>query len=148
MHQRCGKRPFQTIIPGFATRGDQPWMSFGVMGGDMQPQGQRQIILNTVDYGLETSNGVAKHLTVAGPQEGVKRFTKLQGSRRPALEVSAIKPLGGGRAEAKLTLPASYNGGDLVNTTREALAAGLEYEFEESRSVRARLRRIPKAALV
>lgn len=48
-----GKRPFQTIIPGFATIGDQPWMSFGVMGGDMQPQGQTQIIVNRRDYGLE-----------------------------------------------------------------------------------------------
>ncbi len=48
-----GKRPFQTIIPGFATRGSDPWMSFGVMGGDMQPQGQTQIIVNRVDYGLE-----------------------------------------------------------------------------------------------
>ncbi|MET0376422.1 MAG: gamma-glutamyltransferase family protein, partial [Rhizorhabdus sp.] len=48
-----GKRPFQTIIPGFATMGDEPWMSFGVMGGDMQPQGQAQIIINRVDYGLE-----------------------------------------------------------------------------------------------
>ena len=48
-----GKRPFQTIIPGFATRNGQPWMSFGVMGGDMQPQGQTQIIVNRVDYGLE-----------------------------------------------------------------------------------------------
>lgn len=48
-----GKRPFQTIIPGFATRGKDPWMSFGVMGGDMQPQGQTQIIVNRVDYGLE-----------------------------------------------------------------------------------------------
>ena len=48
-----GKRPFQTIIPGFATRNGQPWMSFGVMGGDMQPQGQAQIIVNRVDYGLE-----------------------------------------------------------------------------------------------
>ncbi|SMF65986.1 gamma-glutamyltransferase family protein [Allosphingosinicella indica] len=48
-----GKRPFQTIIPGFATRGGQPWMSFGVMGGDMQPQGQVQIIVNTVDHGLD-----------------------------------------------------------------------------------------------
>ena len=48
-----GKRPFQTIIPGFATRGVDPWMSFGVMGGDMQPQGQTQIIANRVDYGLE-----------------------------------------------------------------------------------------------
>jgi len=48
-----GKRPFQTIIPGFATLGDAPWLSFGVMGGDMQPQGQTQIILNRVDYGLD-----------------------------------------------------------------------------------------------
>ena len=48
-----GKRPFQTIIPGFAAQGGRPWMSFGVMGGDMQPQGQTQIIINRVDYGLD-----------------------------------------------------------------------------------------------
>jgi gamma-glutamyltranspeptidase / glutathione hydrolase len=48
-----GKRPFQTIIPGFAMKDSVPWMSFGVMGGDMQPQGQTQIILNRVDYGLD-----------------------------------------------------------------------------------------------
>ncbi len=50
---RPGKRPFQTIIPGFAARDGQPWMSFGVMGADMQPQGQVQIIVNRVDYGLD-----------------------------------------------------------------------------------------------
>ena len=48
-----GKRPFQTIIPGFATKDGEPWMSFGVMGGDMQPQGQVQIVLNRVDFGLD-----------------------------------------------------------------------------------------------
>jgi gamma-glutamyltranspeptidase/glutathione hydrolase len=48
-----GKRPFQTIIPGFATREGRPWLSFGVMGGDMQPQGQTQIVLNRVDHGLD-----------------------------------------------------------------------------------------------
>jgi gamma-glutamyltranspeptidase/glutathione hydrolase len=48
-----GKRPFQTIIPGFATRDGAPWMAFGVMGGDMQPMGQTQIIANRVDYGLD-----------------------------------------------------------------------------------------------
>lgn len=47
-----GKRPFQTIIPGFATRGGEPWLAFGVMGGDMQPQGQAQVISNLVDHGL------------------------------------------------------------------------------------------------
>jgi gamma-glutamyltranspeptidase/glutathione hydrolase len=48
-----GKRPFQTIIPGFATKGETPWLSFGVMGGDMQPQGQAQIIVGMVDHGLD-----------------------------------------------------------------------------------------------
>ncbi|MFA7262816.1 MAG: gamma-glutamyltransferase [Caulobacter sp.] len=48
-----GKRPFQTIIPGFAVKDGQPWLSFGVMGGDMQPQGQAQIISNMVDFGLD-----------------------------------------------------------------------------------------------
>ncbi len=48
-----GKRPFQTIIPGFATRNGAPWLAFGVMGGDMQPQGQTQIIVNREDYGLD-----------------------------------------------------------------------------------------------
>jgi len=47
-----GKRPFHTIIPGFVTREKKPWMSFGVMGGAMQPQGQVQIIVNLVDFGM------------------------------------------------------------------------------------------------
>jgi gamma-glutamyltranspeptidase / glutathione hydrolase len=48
-----GKRPFQTIIPGFALKDGAPWLAFGVMGGDMQPQGQTQIVLNRVDFGLD-----------------------------------------------------------------------------------------------
>jgi gamma-glutamyltranspeptidase/glutathione hydrolase len=47
-----GKRPFQTIIPGFATRGGEPLLAFGVMGGDMQPQGQAQVISNLIDFDL------------------------------------------------------------------------------------------------
>jgi gamma-glutamyltranspeptidase/glutathione hydrolase len=45
-----GKRPFHTIIPGFITRNGKPWISFGVMGGDMQPQGQAQIVVNLIDF--------------------------------------------------------------------------------------------------
>ncbi|QEI05848.1 gamma-glutamyltransferase [Pigmentiphaga aceris] len=45
-----GKRPFHTIIPGFLTRDGAPVMSFGVMGGDMQPQGHLQTVVRMVDY--------------------------------------------------------------------------------------------------
>ena len=45
-----GKRPFHTIIPAFLTQGDQPLMSFGVMGGPMQPQGHAQMVIRTQDY--------------------------------------------------------------------------------------------------
>jgi gamma-glutamyltranspeptidase/glutathione hydrolase len=45
-----GKRPFQTIIPGFLTRNGQPVMSFGVMGGSMQAQGHIQMVIRLVDY--------------------------------------------------------------------------------------------------
>ena len=47
-----GKRPFQTIIPAFITKGGKPWVSFGVMGGDMQPQGHVQIVMNLIDFGM------------------------------------------------------------------------------------------------
>ncbi|HUJ86011.1 MAG TPA: gamma-glutamyltransferase family protein [Burkholderiales bacterium] len=45
------KRPYQTIIPGFVTRGGKPVMSFGVMGGTMQPQGHTQVMVRIADYG-------------------------------------------------------------------------------------------------
>ncbi|MFO8066159.1 MAG: gamma-glutamyltransferase [Bacteroidales bacterium] len=47
-----GKRPFHTIIPAFITKEGKPFLSFGVMGGDFQPQGHTQIVMNIIDFGL------------------------------------------------------------------------------------------------
>lgn len=46
------KRPFHTIIPAFITQDGKPWLSFGLMGGAMQPQGHAQIVINLIDFGM------------------------------------------------------------------------------------------------
>jgi gamma-glutamyltranspeptidase/glutathione hydrolase len=46
------KRPFHTLVPAMVLRDERPWFSFGVMGGDMQPQGHVQVLLNLIDFGM------------------------------------------------------------------------------------------------
>jgi gamma-glutamyltranspeptidase / glutathione hydrolase len=48
-----GKRPFHTLIPGMVLKDGKPWLSFGVMGGDMQAQGHVQVLLNMIEFGMD-----------------------------------------------------------------------------------------------
>jgi gamma-glutamyltranspeptidase/glutathione hydrolase len=74
-----GKRPFQTIIPAFLTRDGKPWVSFGVMGGAMQPQGHAQIVMNLVDFGM--------NLQEAGDAPRIQH----EGSTEPTGAASAMR---------------------------------------------------------
>lgn len=69
-----GKRPFNTIIPAFITKDNKPLISFGVMGGAMQPQGHVQVLINIADYGmnLQEAGDAARwqHLGSTEPTDG------------------------------------------------------------------------------
>ncbi|WP_371930711.1 gamma-glutamyltransferase [Alishewanella sp. SMS8] len=75
-----GKRPFNTIIPAFITKDNKPLMSYGVMGGAMQPQGHVQILVNMVDYGmnLQEAGDAARwqHLGSTEPTDGQDAYLK------------------------------------------------------------------------
>ncbi|MFM8559370.1 MAG: gamma-glutamyltransferase [bacterium] len=68
-----GKRPFHTIIPAFMTRDGRPVMAFGLMGGDMQPQGHAQVVVNLVDFGMnlqEAGDAIRMHHTGSSEPTG------------------------------------------------------------------------------
>jgi gamma-glutamyltranspeptidase/glutathione hydrolase len=76
-----GKRPFHTIIPAFATRDGQPWLSFGVMGGGTQPQAHAQIIVNLVDFGMNLQEaGDAPRILHTGDNEPTGRVMTAGGT--------------------------------------------------------------------
>jgi len=96
-----GKRPFHTIIPGFVTRGGKPWLAFGVMGGDFQPQGHVQILVNLIDFGMNLQEaGDAPRLAHEGssdptgaPMEADGGAISVEGGFAPAV-LEALAKLG------------------------------------------------------
>jgi gamma-glutamyltranspeptidase / glutathione hydrolase len=118
-HPNCigpGKRPFHTLIPAMALRNGQPWLSFGVMGGDMQPQGHVQVLVNLIDFGMNIQD--------AGD---APRFRHVAGS--VALESAVPAAVRAGleaRGHAIVRAPGAFGGfqGILVDQASGVLAGG------------------------
>ncbi len=71
-----GKRPFQTIIPGFVKKDGKPWMTLGLMGGGVQPQGHVQVLINIVDYGMNLQEaGDAARINHDGGRQPTERLS-------------------------------------------------------------------------
>ncbi len=78
-----GKRPFHTIIPAFITKDGQPFMSFGVMGGDFQPMGHCQIVMNMIDWGMNIQEaGDAPRIDHTGSSTPTGKLAKGSGKIR------------------------------------------------------------------
>ncbi len=112
-----GKKPFHTLIPGFVTRsgpdGEAPYLSFGVMGGSMQPQGHVQLLLNLLVFGMDPQAAADaprfRHLD--GVRVGLE--SPIPDSTRAGLtalghQVSELASDGAGGAQLILRLPKGY----------------------------------------
>ncbi len=97
------KRPYHTIIPGMAFKGDRPWLSFGVMGGDLQPQGHVQVLLNMIEFGMNVQEAGeaprASHSTAGGVglEPGIDPETAVE-LERMGHTVDKAGPMGGYQA--------------------------------------------------
>jgi gamma-glutamyltranspeptidase/glutathione hydrolase len=102
-----GKRPYHTIIPAMVLRDGRPWLSYGVMGGFMQPQGHVQVLSNLVDFGMSPQEALdaprlrVMHGTRLAVEQNVGAET-VEGLRRRGHDVVEEPPLtsafGGGQA--------------------------------------------------
>lgn len=95
-----GKRLFHTIIPAFVTKNDEPYISFGLMGGAMQPQGHAQIIINLVDFKMNLQEaGDAPRIRHAGSSQPTGEIMENGGylsleKKISAEEIKKLKKLG------------------------------------------------------
>ncbi|MDH3691285.1 MAG: gamma-glutamyltransferase family protein, partial [Gammaproteobacteria bacterium] len=130
-HPNCvgpGKRPFHTIIPGFVTRNREAVMSFGVMGGHMQPQGHVQMMVRIFGYGQNPQSAsdaprwhVTKDFDLAlepGVDSQVKQSLRERGHK--VLEGEPVSLYGG--AQAIYRLPDGYCGAS--DHRKDGLALG------------------------
>ena len=89
-----GKRPFHTLVPAMVMKDGQPWLSFGVMGGDMQPQGHVQVLLNLIDFGMNVQEaGEAPRFRHSNA--GLALESNISAETRAGLEQRGHKPITG-----------------------------------------------------
>jgi gamma-glutamyltranspeptidase/glutathione hydrolase len=105
-----GKRPYHTIIPGMALRDGRLWLSFGVMGGFMQPQGHLQVLVNLVDYGLDPQQALnAPRFRVdqrGGPRVAVETGVPLKTRKALAAKGHDVQP--------ETTFAPGFGSGDVI----------------------------------
>lgn len=116
-----GKRPFHTIIPGFITKQDQPWASFGVMGGFMQPQGHLQVGSSLVDFDMSPQAALdaprfywqKEKLFALEPSFGERMYSEMRLRGHQLMRVSQAETLhyGGGQAIIRDPESGVYIGG-------------------------------------
>ncbi|GAB5403287.1 MAG: gamma-glutamyltransferase [Aureliella sp.] len=124
-----GKRPFHTIIPAMVTKDGRPELVFGVMGGDMQPQGHAQVLMNWIDFGMNIQMaGDAARIrhngseTPTGVPEEEAGGTVMLESGIPAATVSALEAKGhvtstGGSFGGYQAIQIDWDGGVLKGAT-------------------------------
>ena len=101
-----GKRPYHTIIPGFITKDDQAWSSFGVMGGFMQPQGHLQVGVNLIDFDMDPQSALdaPRFQWMAGRAFGLE----------PGIAAAARAELAARGHEIRVDMPPLFYGGGQV----------------------------------
>ncbi|NIP60308.1 MAG: hypothetical protein GWM92_18255 [Gemmatimonadetes bacterium] len=122
-----GKRPFHTIIPAFVTRDGEPWLSFGVMGGSMQPQGHVQVLLNLLLFEMDLQEAIDaprfRHLS--GPRVGLEPPVGdevRENLRARGHEVLELHPYGAGGGQAVMRLENGWAAGS--DPRKDGAAAG------------------------
>jgi gamma-glutamyltranspeptidase / glutathione hydrolase len=111
-----GKRPFHTLIPAMVFKEGKPWLSFGVMGGDMQAQGHVQVLLNLIDFGMNVQQ--------AGEMPRFRHFEK--GLALESAIGAEIRQALESRGHKLTTAPGSFGGYQaiMIDPVTGALAGG------------------------
>jgi len=118
-----GKRPLHTIIPAMILKDEQPWLCYGVMGGDMQAQGHIQVAINMIDFAMNVQEGIEapRYRIMGGRQVALERAIPHAVRATLAAMGHVLAPYG--------DQSVSYGGGQgiLIDYERGVLQGGSDY---------------------